>query len=247
MKMNEQGLPILSMEKSKKEKKKLSPKQIINIILDVILFPILIFAAFFSLSLLITRATKGVPMVFGYAMINIVSGSMQDAGFPIGSTAFIKASSAEDYEVGDYIAFFDYVDPNCSKPPTVANGVKPTSDPNTTRIVFHEIVQVEIDANGERWFHTKGTNNASEDLNIIYQSYVIGQHTEGGFVVSVMSFVTSITGIMVMIVLPCTIILFRDCFELINMAFAYHDERKKKKAEKLASTSENGEGVEKKD
>ena len=215
------------MKENLKIKKKFSAKQIVNIVVDAILFPILLFAGFFSISLVITRATRGVPSVFGYAMIRIISGSMQDAGFQIGDTVFIKSKNVKDYQVGDYIAFYDYVDPNCPTPPTVANGQKPTNSPNKGRIVFHEIVSIETDANGNLWFHTKGTNNPAEDKNIIFQDYVIGEHVEGGFVPGVMSFVSSPLGILILIVLPCTIILFRDCYELINLTFSYLDQKKK--------------------
>lgn len=223
------------MEEKLKTKKKFSTKQIVNIVVDAVLFPILLFAGFFSISLVITRATRGVPSVFGYAMIKIISGSMQDAGFKIGDTAFIKSKNVKDYQVGDYIAFYDYVDPNCPTPPMVANGQKPTNSPKKGRIVFHQIVSIETDANGNLWFHTKGTNNPAEDKNIIFQDYVIGSHVEGGFVPGVMSFVSSPLGILILIVLPCTIILFRDCYELISLTFFYFDQKKKLKKPLLKS------------
>ena len=163
-----------------KKKEKWTPKRILNLVLDIVLFPILIFATCFSLSLIITKITKGVPMVFGYAMITVVSGSMRDAGFEVGDKAFIKQTEANELAVGDYIAFFDYVDPAHPRPATIANGEKPTSNPRKNRIVFHEIIKIETDANGDLWFRTKGTNNASADYNVIYQDYVIGKHVDDG-------------------------------------------------------------------
>lgn len=218
---------ILQNEATKKEKKKMTPKQIVYLVLDVILFPILIFATFFSLSLIITRATKGVPSVFGYSMVIISSGSMKDSGFEVGTKTFIKSQPIDNYEVGDYIAFYDYVDPNCQTPPTIANGITPTDNPSHNRIVFHEIIEIITDANGNLWFRTKGTNNETADRNIIYQNYVIGKYVdEPNFITEFFSFITSTVGILVLIALPCTIILFRDCYELINLAFIYNDKRK---------------------
>lgn len=220
-----------------KKKEKWTPKRILNLVLDIVLFPILIFATCFSLSLIITKITKGVPMVFGYAMITVVSGSMRDAGFEVGDKAFIKQTDACELKVGDYIAFFDYVDPAHPRPATIANGEKPTSNPRKNRIVFHEIIKIETDANGDLWFRTKGTNNASADYNVIYQDYVIGKHVDDGKgIVKFFKFVNSTTGIVLLVVVPCTIILFRDCYELMTMVFEYSDEKKKIKREKEIAT-----------
>ncbi len=220
-----------------KKKEKWTPKRILNLVLDIVLFPILIFATCFSLSLIITKITKGVPMVFGYAMITVVSGSMRDAGFEVGDKAFIKQTEANELAVGDYIAFFDYVDPAHPRPATIANGEKPTSNPRKNRIVFHEIIKIETDANGDLWFRTKGTNNASADYNVIYQDYVIGKHVDDGKgIVKFFKFVNSTTGIVLLVVVPCTIILFRDCYELMTMVFEYSDEKKKIKRKKEIAT-----------
>lgn len=220
-----------------KKKEKWTPKRILNLVLDIVLFPILIFATCFSLSLIITKITKGVPMVFGYAMIIVVSGSMRDAGFEVGDKAFIKQTEANELAVGDYIAFFDYVDPAHPCPATIANGEKPTSNPRKNRIVFHEIIKIETDANGDLWFRTKGTDNKKEDLNVIYQDYVIGKHVDDGKgIVKFFKFVNSTTGIVLLVVVPCTIILFRDCYELMTMVFEYSDEKKKIKRKKEIET-----------
>lgn len=220
-----------------KKKEKWTPKRILNLVLDIVLFPILIFATCFSLSLIITKITKGVPMVFGYAMITVVSGSMRDAGFEVGDKAFIKQTEANELAVGDYIAFFDYFDPAHPCPATIANGEKPTSNPRKNRIVFHEIIKIETDANGDLWFRTKGTDNRSADNNVIYQDYVIGKHVDDGKgIVKFFKFVNSTTGIVLLVVVPCTIILFRDCYELMTMVFEYSDEKKKIKREKEIET-----------
>lgn len=245
--------PELSSKKLNNKKEKWTPNRIFNLVLDIVFFPILIFATCFSLSLIITKITKGVPMVFGYAMITVVSGSMRDAGFEVGDKAFIKQVAANELAVGDYIAFFDYVDPDHPRPSTIANGEKPTSNPRKNRIVFHEIIKIETDANGDLWFRTKGTDNRSADNNVIYQDYVIGKHVDDGKgIVKFFKFVNSTTGIVLLVVVPCTIILFRDCYELMSMIFEYSDEKKKIKREKelaalkTASTEGETESAEKK-
>lgn len=152
-------------------------------------------------------------------MITVVSRSMRDAGFEVGDKAFIKQVAANELAVGDYIAFFDYVDPDRPRPSTIANGEKPTSNPRKNRIVFHEIIKIETDGNG---------------------------------IVKFFKFVNSTTGIVLLVVIPCVIILFRDCYELMSMIFEYSDEKKKIKREKelaalkTASTEGETESAEKK-
>ncbi len=229
---------LSSVESDRQNNCSQNKKKTFAVIIDVLLYVVLFFAMTFAGSLFITKMSKGVPMVFGYGMINIVSGSMVNAGFKVGDSAFIKQNDPSEYNKGDYIAFYDYVDPNCKTPPTVANGVQPSSAPKTSRIVFHEIVDVVIDAYGNKWFKTKGTNNVNVDTNIIYQDYVIGEYVEGGnLFVSFLKFVTSPTGILVLIIIPCSLIMFRNCFELMFLLFTYYDQKKEMK--KLAKENQN--------
>lgn len=194
------------------------------------LIPILIFAFACSLSLVITRNTKGVPMVFGYALITVSSGSMRDAGFEVGDNAFIKNQSIENYKIGDYIAFFDYVDPNCQNPLEVSKENRPSSKAKTSRIVFHEIIEIRKDVLGYNWYITKGTNNSTLDGNIIYENYIIGEYvkTSDSFL-NFITFATSIKGVLLFVVFPCSIIIFKDCMTLINIAFEAYENKKNKK------------------
>lgn len=88
---------------------------------------------------------------------------------------------------------------------------------------------------------------------MIYQDYVIGKHVDDGKgIVKFFKFVNSTTGIVILVVVPCVIILFRDCYELMSMIFEYSDEKKKIKREKepaalkAASTEGETENAEKK-
>lgn len=212
-----------------KSKDKYKWQRITQIVGICFLLPILIFAFMCSLSMVISRKTKGVPLVFGYALITISSGSMKDAGFEVGDKAFIKTKNIKDYKIGDYIAFFDYVDPNCSSPQNVTKECKPSSKASTSRIVFHEIIEIRKDVNGKNWYITKGTNNQTIDGNIIYQEYIIGEFvkTSHSFI-SFITFATSIKGVLLFVVLPCGIIVFKDCMTLINIAFEVYESKKKK-------------------
>lgn len=142
----------------------------------------------------------------------------------------IGLNAIKNYKTGDYIAFFDYVDPNCESPIEVTNKNKPVSKAKTSRIVFHEIIEIRKDINGKNWYITKGTNNQTIDGNIIYQDYVIGEYvkTSDSFL-NFITFATSIKGVLLFVVFPCSIIIFKDCMTLINIAFEAYENKKIKK------------------
>ena len=65
-------------------------------------------------------------MFLNYAVLTISSGSMVDRGFEIGDRILVKKVPVESLEVGDFIAFFDYADPECLTPDLVTPTLKPT-------------------------------------------------------------------------------------------------------------------------
>lgn len=201
-------------------------------VFDYLLIPLLILCIFFASSLIITKKTKGIPMIAGYSLIKISSGSMRDYGFEIGDFAMIKQQkSIDDYKVGDYIAFFECVDSNVQNHfQANESGLEPTKDPRASRIIFHEIMSIVTDNNGKKWFITKGVNNKYNDVHPIYEDYVIGKYKENldGFA-NFAKFLLSLKGALLVIVLPCSIIVFKDCLVLVNLIFEIQDDKKQKK------------------
>lgn len=201
-------------------------------VFDYLLIPLLILCIFFASSLIITKKTKGIPMIAGYSLIKISSGSMRDYGFEIGDFAMIKQQkSIDDYKVGDYIAFFECVDSNVQNHfQANESGLEPTKDPRASRIIFHEIMSIVTDNNGKKWFITKGVNNKYNDVHPIYEDYVIGKYKENlAGLANFIKFLLSIKGALLVIVLPCSIIVFKDCLVLVNLIFEIQDEKKQKK------------------
>ena len=205
---------------------------VIDKVFDYLLIPLLILCIFFASSLIITKKTKGIPMIAGYSLIKISSGSMRDYGFEIGDFAMIKQQkSIDDYKVGDYIAFFECVDSNVQNHfQANESGLEPTKDPRASRIIFHEIMSIVTDNNGKKWFITKGVNNKYNDVHPIYEDYVIGKYKENlAGLANFIKFLLSIKGALLVIVLPCSIIVFKDCLVLVNLIFEIQDEKKQKK------------------
>ena len=205
---------------------------VIDKVFDYLLIPLLILCIFFVSSLIITKKTKGIPMIAGYSLVKISSGSMRDYGFEIGDFAMIKQQkSIDDYKVGDYIAFFECVDSNVQNHfQANESGLEPTKDPRASRIIFHEIMSIVTDNNGKKWFITKGVNNKYNDVHPIYEDYVIGKYKENlDGLANFIKFLLSIKGALLVIVLPCSIIVFKDCLVLVNIIFEIQDEKKQKK------------------
>ncbi len=224
--------------------------KIINIGLYCLLIPSLIFFFAMAVSFLVTKNKTGIPMFLNYAVLTISSGSMVDRGFEIGEQILVKKVAIESLEVGDYIAFFDYVDPKCQEPQNVTTNLKPNAKALTSRRIFHEIIEIFTDANGERWFRTKGSNNALPDGNIIYENYVIGKYqnssqTFNGF----LDFIFSLKGAIVFVIVPCGIILCKDSYTLACIIVDIVRRRKRTLKNKFdvvkQSDAQNGELVKK--
>ena len=197
------------------------------------LVPFIIFVVFCVFSLFITGKKNNVPTVFGYSLMTVTSGSMEKAGFSVNDKIVVKKQESKNYKVGDYIAFFDYADPNCSYYNQVTQSNIPRKIADTKKMVFHEIISIFEDENHNLWFRTKGTNNNHTDLNLIYQDYVIGEYVQGSKALTpVFNYITSYRGVLILIVLPCSLILFKDCMTLVGLCFELSDERKKSKQNK---------------
>ena len=224
--------------------------KIINIGLYCLLIPSLIFFFAMAVSFIVSKSKTGIPMFLNYAVLTVSSGSMVDRGFEVGDQVLVKRVPAETLEVGDYIAFFDFVDPDCKTPDAVTSTLKPYPKALTSRRIFHEIIEILTDVNGERWFRTKGSNNALPDGNIIYENYVIGQYQRSSQAMNnFLGFLFSLNGAIVFVIVPCGIILCKDSFTLACIIVDIVRRRKKVLKNKFdvvkQSDAQNGELVKK--
>ena len=196
--------------------------KIVELVFNIVFIPFIIFASIFTFSIVISKIQTGVASIFGYTQMRIVSGSMQDAGFRIGDEFFVKSTNADELQIGDYIAFYQFKDPDCSIPSMVTEENYPTARPSG-RIVFHEIVDITLDTNNNRWFTTKGTNNLDEDSVLIYEKYVVGKWVEkDNFLTNLITFITSPIGIISLVAIPCSLIIGIDVYQLIIYSHKYH-------------------------
>ena len=215
--------------KNPKESKEISLLfKIVNIGLYCLLIPALILFFAMSISFIVTKKQTGIPMFLNHAVLTVSSGSMVDNGFEIGDQILIKKVDSNNYKVGDFVAFFDYEDPNCSSPDMASQTLVPRKKANTSRKIFHEIIEIITDSNGNKWFRTKGSNNALPDGNIIYQNYLIGKYQSSSKSLNnLISFIFSINGALIFVVLPCGIILCKDSFDLACIIIDIQRRKKK--------------------
>ena len=141
----------------------------INMIATSMLIGIVLAAlAMMMFSIIGAKMQGKVPRVFGYSVVNIISGSMEDT-IPEGSYILVKATSPEKIKKDDIICFY-------SSDPTIS-GL-----PNTHRVVADPIV---TDAGIE--FVTKGDANNAEDKYTAKGENLVGRYVKtmnalGGFV-----------------------------------------------------------------
>ncbi|MBE7082291.1 MAG: hypothetical protein E7378_01240 [Clostridiales bacterium] len=93
------------MEKIKEEKS-FSFYRFIGKVGDILLWPVLIISLFSSFFMLVQKKQNKVTSLFGYSLVNVLSGSMIDEGFKINDTVLTKKINERDVKLGDIIAFY---------------------------------------------------------------------------------------------------------------------------------------------
>ncbi|MCR5485714.1 MAG: signal peptidase I [Clostridiales bacterium] len=107
--------------------------------------------------ILVVKAGKGkVPMIFGYGILNVVTGSMVPVINP-GDVIIVKKIDASEIKKDDVICFY-------STDPSIF-GL-----PNT-----HRVIEVGKDENGRLEFTTKGDANSLEDEYKVPWENVVGK------------------------------------------------------------------------
>ena len=185
-------------------KKKTGWRRVVSIISNVILTILCVFCCMLVVSSILFRINKLTPSFAGYSFMRISSGSMVKSGFNIGDNIVVKSVDVDTLQVGDFIAFYVY-QPDYSRFDDVNAKVITVEQtehksgltlskffgiPNDTiksaakansRLVFHSIVTVYEDENGERWFKTRGTSNPANDYYEVSERVIVGLHDDSGF------------------------------------------------------------------
>lgn len=208
-------------------------KKTISIFFDIVCVVVAMLCGLVCFCNISSRMQNLPPSIGGYMAMQIVSGSMRASGFEIGDSVMIKSVDTDTLKTGDKIAF--YVFPPSYQNFSEYNSRKLSDDEigdleysvsiksflgiqnaeiqeaakYNSRRVFHEIIAVYEDAEGVRWFKTKGTSNVSKDSWVIKETMVIGAYNDtktAQFMSGVIDSMTSSVGTIIVLMIPLVII-----------------------------------------
>lgn len=115
--------------------------KVISDILIVLIFSVLLLS-FGSAS--VSKYRTGVPSVFGFSVVQVLSPSMTNSGINVGDYYLIE--NKDNYYVGDVIAFH-----------------------RNNEIWFHEIINLTEDG-----YVTKGSSNINPDSGVVLKKEIVG-------------------------------------------------------------------------
>ena len=215
-------------------KEKTGYKKVFSIMLNIVFVCIIAISSMLCLSSIVCRVNGTASSFAGFSLMRISSGSMVASGFEVGDNAVVKAVDTSTLREGDIIAFYVYSDSysefdseNATKLDledtktkshiTIgnffgfqSNEIKEAANAGSM-IIFHEIVGIYEDSNGERWFETKGSSNLGADIWKTNESMVVGVYDDSAFARGVAVVLNGLTGsvpLVLLIIIPFAIFTF---------------------------------------
>ena len=169
--------------------------KMLNVALNVLLWLVVIIAAFFSIVTFSAKSETGVASIGGYTPMSVLTDSMKPE-FSQNDLIIVKAVDASQLQEGDIIAYWTLIE-------------------NQRAINTHRIIE-KHDENGMIQFMTKGDANELPDNLIVSQGDIIGEYC---FKIPVMgqilNILSSSTGFLVIIVLPLLLFFIWQLYKLI--------------------------------
>lgn len=193
-------------------------KRTADLITTVLTLLVLAFSVAAVGSALLLRETgRGVA---GFSLGTVQSGSMASGGIEKGDVVTIRSRDA--YQAGDVIAFY--------RVPNHYDKPRGEVDLSRASVWIHQIIDISTDASGRTCYLTKGTDNDYDDGAYVPQDFVIGKAelvSEG--LGSVLKFISSSRGLMILVVVPCFLLELYLCWELCGLISRLREERGKAK------------------
>lgn len=171
-----------------------------SVIFSVLLWCIILLAALFAFTTLATKDQSQVASVAGYTPMVVKTDSMAPT-FLSGDLIIIKKCDTSKLVEGDIICFH-----------TIIN--------NEYALNTHRILEID-DANGVRSYKTKGDNNEISDSHIISDGDIVGQYVgKVNHLGTVMDFLSSSMGFLIMIVLPMLLFFIYQVYHLVMVTIS---------------------------
>ena len=170
-----------------------------TIVISVLLWLVILVAALYAFTTIATRDNQNVSSLLGYTPLVVKSDSMAPT-FSAGDLIFIKKCDTSTLKEGDIICFHTIID-------------------NEYALNTHRIQKIE--SNGEaRTFTTIGDNNDGiADQHMISDGDIVGKYV--GHIAkagTLMDFLSSSTGFLIIIVLPMLLFFIYQVYNLIMIS-----------------------------
>ena len=162
-------------------------------VLDKILTLVIIISSIVAMLMVIqiTKMPDKIPSFFGYKVLQVMSGSMDDV-FSIGDVILIKETKQEDIKKGDIITF------------------------KKENIITHRIVEINKN-NDTMYYTTKGDNNNVNDAEKVKYEEIEGKYiTKFVYIGYLINFLNTTEGFIILVSLPIIVIAFTIYRELRN-------------------------------
>lgn len=175
-------------------------KKVGKIAFSLLLWAVILLAALFSFVTLATRDQNHVSSIAGFTPLSVLTDSMQPT-FSSGDMIVIKQCDPSTLKEGDIITFHTIIE-------------------NEYTLNTHRIVKID-DQNGVRCYTTQGDNNELADVHIISDGDIVGKYVfQLNGLGKVMTFLSSSTGFLIVIVFPMLIFFVYQVYHLIMVSIA---------------------------
>ncbi len=194
-------------------------KKVASVALSVVMWVIILVAALYAFTTLATRDEKSVANIAGFTPLSVQSNSMSPT-FDEGDLIIIQTCDPSTLQAGDVITFHTIID-------------------NKYALNTHRIDSI-AESMGARSYTTKGDNNDVTDTHIISDVDIVGKYV--GRIPALgrlMTFLSSSTGFLVVIVIPMLLFFIYQVYHLIivgmNLKRAMAAEETQQRAEAIVA------------
>lgn len=197
----------------------------------------IVFISFIISSCLIIYLNTNKSSLFGYNIVNVLSGSMEESNIYKDDIIIIKNKNVLDLEIGDIICYNisnnvnynlevfnkeNYTEDELNEINLISNVYQ---DSNTT-IYLHQIVNIYID-NNHIYFETKGTSNPYSDTYLVDSNDVIGVYVDNSIILTnVYAFINTTYGKYILFITPSFIILLYSLYITFRLFNTFSYEKK---------------------
>ena len=171
-------------------------KKVGSIAVRVLLWIIILIAALFAFTTLVTHDSNKVAGIAGYTPMTVLTDSMSPT-FNHGDMIIIKKCDPDTLQVGDIVTFHTIIE-------------------NEYALNTHRIIDIIESPTGLRTFTTKGDNNVIADQRSIVSGDIVGRYTGRiPYIGYVMQFLSSSIGFLIVIVLPLLVFFIFQVYHLV--------------------------------